>query len=154
MSNWLNLFLLIKTWFNNRRRRDFKAKKLCRQCRFFKAPIDEKSHMLGNYKLRPCIQYWSLPTVAPPPINEIASTSASNISNSSSSTIEDGNEHDSGNEQVEQQIKFEMNEQTIYSSANAEAAVPLAASLTAQPGPYNFQQPLFNPEVGLNISIV
>lgn len=136
------MFFKLKNWFCNRRRRDFKEGKICRRCRFFKAPVSEEAHYIDGS--RPCISYWKLPTVAPPPLlHMIPLPMASNNLSSSLDESVDG-------QQEQQTIKPEIdgNLATDYNvDANTSSVVPTAFSLTFQPGTYNFQQPIFNSEV-------
>ena len=79
-------------------------------------------------KNRTCVQYRNGPKVAPR-ANDVDTKAPNNVS-----SIYSFKEND----EKQQFKKMEMNELQPYSSANA--AVPLAASLALQPGPFNFQQ--------------
>ncbi|XP_046637207.1 uncharacterized protein LOC124315518 [Daphnia pulicaria] len=130
-----------KNWFCNRRRRDSKQGKICRRCRFFKAPISEEAHYIAGS--RPCISYWKLPTVAPPPLLHM--TPLPMTSNNLSSSLDESVD----GQQEQQNVKPEIdgNLATDYNvEANTSSVVPTAFSLTFQPGTYNFQQPIFNSE--------
>ncbi|KAI9563210.1 hypothetical protein GHT06_010668 [Daphnia sinensis] len=119
-------FQRVKNWFCNRRRRDAKSGKICRMCRFFQAPINEQTHLqIAGH--RPCISYWSLPTVAPPPIVHLSSSHAE--SGCATSSIENSKNQD---------IKLQINENMM--STPAECVVPSAFSLSVQPGTVASQQ--------------
>ncbi|XP_057367254.1 uncharacterized protein LOC130688293 [Daphnia carinata] len=128
-------FQRVKNWFCNRRRRDSKSGKICRMCRFFQAPINEQAHLQDTDR-RPCISYWSLPTVAPPPIVLFSSSHAksgcapSSVANSKS-----------------QEIKWETNENMM--TTPAENVVPSAFSLSVQNGTFTSEQSTAAPKVNV-----
>lgn len=134
--------MLLKNWFCNRRRRDFKEGKICRRCRFFKAPVSEEAHNINGS--RPCISYWKLPTVAPPPLLQMTPLlmTSDNLSSSLDESVD--------RQQEQQTFKPEIDGNLLATDYNVDAdsasVVPTAFSLTFQPT-YNFQQPIFNSEV-------
>ncbi|KAK4026024.1 hypothetical protein OUZ56_015050 [Daphnia magna] len=117
-------FKRVTNWFCNRRRRDAKSGKICRKCRFFQAPINEQTHE-QHVNRRPCISYWSLPTVAPPPIVLFSSPS-----------VESG--HSSVENSKNQEIKLEINESMM--TTPAQNIVPSAFSLSVQPDTFTSEQ--------------
>lgn len=147
---WSNNFVF-QNWFGNQRRRDFKAAKLCRHCRYFKAPIDEEKHAVSQ---RPCVSYWSLPTVAPPPIIAPQSTAKPYWSPSEvSSPVDSVVDEPQGSEQFISKLEVDQVNLTAQRSM-ASVAVPSAVSLTVQQSMYNFQQPLFNHEVVYLVDLI
>lgn len=134
----------LKNWFGTRRRHDLKEGKLCRHCRFFKAPVSEEAH--NWYGSRPCVTYWKLPTVAPPPIVQTTSLPMTSMSSGDvSSTMDESIDEKPDHQTVRDKIDEDM--PTYFNDGAAAAVAPTAFSLAFQPGTYNFQQPIFNFEV-------
>lgn len=49
--------LKIRNWFTSQRAKDARKHKLCKQCRFFKSPIDQDVHDQDSFS-RPCVMYF------------------------------------------------------------------------------------------------
>ena len=47
----------MQNWFTSQRAKDARKHKLCKQCRFFKSPIDQDVHDQDSFS-RPCVMYF------------------------------------------------------------------------------------------------